>query len=52
MVRQAHGQPFHEWAQTHDPTGLLVMELKPAPAFLVHAILVQGLSDQYIYIYI
>ena len=46
MVRQAHGQTFDEWQEAHDPTCLLIVELKPAPPFLVQSVHVEGLMQQ------
>ena len=45
MVRQAHRQPFDEWQHAHDPTRLLIVELKPALPFRVQSALVQGLMQ-------
>jgi len=54
MVRQAHGQPFDEWQQAHDPTCLLIVELKPALPFRVQSAPVEGLTQllhAYMYVY-
>ena len=46
---QTHGQSLDEWQQSHDSAGLLIVELKPPPAFGVQRIFVEGLIQQFYY---